>query len=150
MTKTQNAVRYERGDDGIVTLVLDDPTQSANTMNELYASSMAAAVERLVAEKDEVKGVVLTSAKATFFAGGDLKAMVKATPDDAQRLFDEIEDIKATLRTLETFGRPVVAALNGSALGGGLEIALAAHHRIAVDDGRSEFGFPEVTLGLLP
>jgi 3-hydroxyacyl-CoA dehydrogenase/enoyl-CoA hydratase/3-hydroxybutyryl-CoA epimerase len=147
---TASAVRYERGDDGIVTLVLDDPEQSANTMNERYTRGMRAAVDRLLAERDEITGVIVTSAKPTFFAGGDLDLMVQATQADAPRLFDEIEEIKAQLRALETLGKPVVAALNGTALGGGLEIALACHRRIAVDDGRSEFGLPEVTLGLLP
>ena len=145
-----SAVRYERGDDGIVTLVLDDPEQSANTMNERYTRGMRAAVDRLLAERDDITGVIVTSAKPTFFAGGDLDLMMQATDADAPRLFDEIEAIKAQLRALETLGRPVVAALNGTALGGGLEIALACHRRIAVDDGRSEFGLPEVTLGLLP
>jgi 3-hydroxyacyl-CoA dehydrogenase / enoyl-CoA hydratase / 3-hydroxybutyryl-CoA epimerase len=149
-TSEASAVRYERGDDGIVTLVLDDPGQGANTMNERYTRGMRSAVDRLVAERDDITGVVVTSAKKTFFAGGDLDLMMRATKDDASRLFEEIEEIKAQLRTLETLGRPVVAALNGSALGGGLEIALACHRRIAVDDGRSEFGVPEVTLGLLP
>ncbi|MGH3455345.1 MAG: 3-hydroxyacyl-CoA dehydrogenase NAD-binding domain-containing protein [Nocardioidaceae bacterium] len=145
-----SAVRYERGDDGIVTLVLDDPEQSANTMNERYTRGMRAAVDRLVAERDDVTGVIVTSAKSTFFAGGDLDVMMRATEADAPRLFEVIEEIKAQLRTLETLGKPVVAALNGTALGGGMEIALACHRRIAVDDGRSEFGLPEVTLGLLP
>src|SRR5699024_5588352 len=124
--------------------------QGANTMNDRYAAAMAVAVDRLVADKDEITGVIVTSAKKSFFAGGDLRKMVRSQPADAERIFAEVEGIKATLRTLETLGKPVVAALNGSALGGGLEIALATHHRIAVDDGRSEFGFPEVTLGLLP
>ncbi len=94
--------------------------------------------------------MVVTSAKKTFFAGGNLKAMMKATPEDAPTLFATSEAIKAQLRRLETLGKPVVAAINGSALGGGLEIALACHHRIAVDDPRIELGLPEVTLGLLP
>ena len=145
-----SAVRYERGDDGIVTLLLDDPEQSANTMNERYTRGMRVAVDRLLAERDEISGVIVTSAKSTFFAGGDLGLMVQATDADAPRLFDEIEEIKAQLRALETLGKPVVAALNGTALGGGLEISLACHRRIAVDDGRSEFGLPEVTLGLMP
>jgi 3-hydroxyacyl-CoA dehydrogenase / enoyl-CoA hydratase / 3-hydroxybutyryl-CoA epimerase len=145
-----SAVRYERGDDGIVTLTLDDPEQSANTMNARYTRGMRAAVDRLAAERDQITGVIVTSAKPTFFAGGDLDLLVQATEADAQRLFEEVEELKAQLRTLETIGKPVVAALNGTALGGGLEIALACHHRIAVDDGRSEFGLPEVTLGLLP
>ena len=75
--------------------------------------------------------------------------MTQAKPEDAPALFANVEGIKATLRKLETIGKPVVAAINGAALGGGLEIALATHHRIAVDGGY-EIGLPEVTLGLLP
>jgi 3-hydroxyacyl-CoA dehydrogenase/enoyl-CoA hydratase/3-hydroxybutyryl-CoA epimerase len=146
------AVRYEV-DGGIAHLILDDPNQSANTMNQAYSESMAAAVDQLVKDiandADAIKGVIISSAKKTFFAGGDLKLMTQAGPDDAERLFREVEDIKATLRTLETSGKPVVAAINGAALGGGLEIALAAHYRIAVDGGYS-IGLPEATLGLLP
>jgi len=149
-TQQQSAVRYEQAADGIVTLTLDDPTASANTMNDLYRDSMHAAVDRLVAERDRVTGVIVTSAKKTFFAGGNLKKMVQATPDDAAAVFAEVEAVKADLRRLETLGRPVVAAINGAALGGGLEIALACHHRIAYDDPRTEIGLPEVTLGLLP
>ena len=147
---TESAVKYELGDDGIVVLTLDDPTSSANTMNELYQESMAKAVERLYAEKDDILGVVVTSAKKTFFAGGNLKAMLEATPDDAQAIFEMGEGIKADLRRLEKLGKPVVAAINGAALGGGLEIALACHHRIVVDDAKIDLGLPEVTLGLLP
>jgi 3-hydroxyacyl-CoA dehydrogenase / enoyl-CoA hydratase / 3-hydroxybutyryl-CoA epimerase len=148
-TQAQSAVRYERDPDGVVTLTLDDPGASANTLNEAYKQAMAAAVDRLYAEKDEIAGVVLTSAKKTFFAGGDLKMLVQATKADAQRLFDESMAIKADLRRLETLGKPVVAAINGAALGGGLEIALACHRRVAAE-GRYEIGLPEVTLGLLP
>ncbi|HEX6149575.1 hypothetical protein, partial [Nocardioides sp.] len=71
-TETQSAVRYERDEDGIVTLTLDDPTASANTMNDLYRESMRAAVARLYDEQEQVTGVVVTSAKKTFFAGGNL------------------------------------------------------------------------------
>ena len=149
-TQTPSAVRYEQDSDGIVVLTLDDPTSSANTMNDLYVASMGAAVDRLEAEKDGITGVVVTSAKKTFFAGGDLKRMIQAGPDDAADVFAGIESIKAQLRRLETLGRPVVAAINGAALGGGLEIALACHHRIALDDPRTQLGLPEVTLGLLP
>ena len=156
MTSTQtdvSAVRYERDDDGIVTLVLDDPTASANTMSVLYKDSMLAAVQRLYDEVDSddgVTGVVVTSAKKTFFAGGDLRAMVTATKADAPGFFELCEEVKAGLRRLETFPRPVVAAINGAALGGGFEIALATNHRIAVDHPSVELGLPEATLGLLP
>ncbi len=147
MTST---IAYHRDDDGVVTLTLDDPGQSANTMNRAYAAAMTAAVDRLVAERDTVTGVIVTSAKPTFFAGGDLPEMIRATPDDAPALTALLTTIKRDLRRLETLGRPVVAAINGAALGGGLEIALACHHRIALDAPGSRLGLPEVTLGLLP
>ncbi len=149
-TETESAVRYDRDEDGIVTLTLDDPTSSANTMNELYRDSMAAAVDRLYDEQDQVTGVVVASAKQTFFAGGDLKLMSRATKDDAPQIFAMVESMKAGLRRLETFPRPVVAAINGAALGGGFEIALACNHRICVDDRSVKVGLPEATLGLLP
>ncbi|WP_422738024.1 3-hydroxyacyl-CoA dehydrogenase NAD-binding domain-containing protein [Micromonospora sp. WMMD729] len=144
-----DTIRYERAADGIVTLTLDDPDQSANTMNRAYAASMSAALDRLEAEPDLV-GVIVTSAKSTFFAGGDLPEMIKATRADAPALAELLGTIKRDLRRLETLGRPVVAAVNGSALGGGLEIALACHHRIALNAPGSRLGLPEVTLGLLP
>ncbi len=95
---TETAVRYDRGEDGIVVLTLDDPTSSANTMNDLYRESMAAALDRLEAEQDDVSGVVITSAKKTFFAGGNLKRMVEAGPDDAESVFAMAQDVKAQLR----------------------------------------------------
>jgi 3-hydroxyacyl-CoA dehydrogenase/enoyl-CoA hydratase/3-hydroxybutyryl-CoA epimerase len=149
-TTTETAVRYDRDADGIVTLTLDDPTSSANTMTELYRESMDAAVDRLYDEVADVTGVVIASAKKTFFAGGNLKAMVRATPADAGAIFEMGEGVKAGLRRLELFPRPVVAAINGAALGGGFEICLAANHRVLLDDPGAEVGLPEATLGLLP
>ncbi len=111
---------------------------------------MAEAVARLEAEIDDVKGVVIASAKKTFFAGGNLRSMVQAGPDDAEAIFTMGEAIKDSLRRLERYPRPVVAAINGAALGGGFEIALAANRRIVVDDPRAEVGLPEASLGLLP
>lgn len=146
----ENTIKWDKDADGIVTLTLDDPTGSANVMNEHYKESMHNAVERLAAEKDSITGVVITSAKKTFFAGGDLKGMMKVGPENAAESFAEVEFIKADLRKLETLGVPVVAAINGAALGGGLEIALACHHRIAADVKGVVIGLPEVTLGLLP
>ncbi|MBP21752.1 MAG: 3-hydroxyacyl-CoA dehydrogenase [Alcanivorax sp.] len=146
----QTAIRWEQDADNIVTLILDDPNQSANTMNELYGKSMAATVERLEKEKDNIAGVIITSAKKTFFAGGDLRDLLKAKKEDGQVFLDNVTEIKRQLRVLETLGKPVVAALNGTALGGGLEIALACHHRVAINDKSAQFGLPEVTLGLLP
>ncbi len=143
-------IRWEQDADGVVVLTLDDPNQGANTMNRAYAESMAATIERLQAEKDNIAGVVITSAKKTFFAGGDLNDLRAAGPEQAEEFAVGLRVMKGHLRALETLGRPVVAALNGTALGGGLEIALATHHRISVDDPKIVFGFPEVQLGLLP
>ncbi len=147
---SENMIRYERDDEGIVTLTMDDPNAGANTMNDTYKAAMGETVDRLEAEREDITGVVLTSAKKTFFAGGNLTDLQSATPEQADEFFAGIESIKSQLRRLEQLGRPVVAAINGAALGGGLELALATHHRIAVDDDKVKLGLPEVTLGLLP
>lgn len=144
------AIRYEKGQDQIVVLTLDMPGQSANTMNAVYREAMAATVARLQAEKDGIAGVVVTSAKKTFFAGGDLNELIKVDKAHAKEFSDSVRVLKAQLRSLETLGKPVVAAINGAALGGGWEICLACHYRVALDDQSLQLGLPEVTLGLLP
>ncbi|MGH3550892.1 MAG: 3-hydroxyacyl-CoA dehydrogenase NAD-binding domain-containing protein [Pseudonocardiaceae bacterium] len=134
----------------IVTLTLDDPGRSANTMNDSYVASMGQTLDRLEAERDSITGVILTSAKKTFFAGADLNELRNITPETAREFAAHITLVKGQLRRLEKLGKPVVAAINGAALGGGLEIALACHHRIALDTPGTKIGFPEVTLGILP
>ncbi|WP_206793429.1 3-hydroxyacyl-CoA dehydrogenase NAD-binding domain-containing protein [Amycolatopsis sp. MtRt-6] len=143
-------IRWEQDSDGIVTLTLDDPNQSANTMNADFRESLGVTVDRLEAEKDSITGVVITSAKKTFFAGGDLNDLIQAKPEHAVELTEGSTLMKGQMRRIEQLGKPVVAAINGAALGGGLEIALATHHRIAADSHGSQIGLPEVTLGLLP
>jgi 3-hydroxyacyl-CoA dehydrogenase/enoyl-CoA hydratase/3-hydroxybutyryl-CoA epimerase len=145
-----NTIRWEQDDEGIVVLTLDDPTQNANTMNEAFLNSFKDTIERLEAAKDDIKGVVVTSGKDMFFAGADLKDLRRARPEDAKQIGEMVRTIKQLERRLETLGKPVVAAINGPALGGGLEICLACHHRIVVDDPKAVVGFPEVQLGLLP
>ena len=145
----ENTIQWDKDADGIVTLTLDDPTGSANVMNEHYIESMGKAVDRLVAEKDSITGVVITSAKKTFFAGGDLKGMIQAGPRTPASSSAWSRGSRRPAHAGD-FGKPVVAAINGAALGGGLEIALACHHRIAADVKGLVVGFPEVTLGLLP
>ncbi|MQS09411.1 3-hydroxyacyl-CoA dehydrogenase NAD-binding domain-containing protein [Streptomyces alkaliphilus] len=148
-------IRWERDPDdgsgpGVVTLVLDDPARATNTMNPRFTAAFTAAVDRLEAERDTITGVIVTSGKSTFFAGGDLRRLVEIGPDRAEEVFDGAMAIKRAMRRLETLGRPVVAAMNGSALGGGYEIALACHHRLLLDTPGCRVGLPEVTLGLLP
>jgi 3-hydroxyacyl-CoA dehydrogenase/enoyl-CoA hydratase/3-hydroxybutyryl-CoA epimerase len=150
MSDLPNTIRWEQDDDGIVLLTLDDPSQNANTMNEAFINSFKETVDRLESEKDNIKGVVVTSGKSMFFAGADLRDLRRARPEDADQIGEMVREIKALERRLETLGRPVVAAINGPALGGGLEICLACHHRVVVDDPKAVVGFPEVQLGLLP
>ncbi|WP_067865884.1 3-hydroxyacyl-CoA dehydrogenase NAD-binding domain-containing protein [Nocardia shimofusensis] len=147
---TTDTITWEQTESGVVVLTFDDPTQSVNTMTAAWSASFAAALDRLAGLGSELTGVILTSAKKTFFAGGDLGDLLATTPEQAGELTAFANGAKAMLRKLETLGVPVVAALGGSALGGGLEIALACHHRIAVDAPAIRIGLPEVTLGLLP
>lgn len=149
---SDNMFKWEIDADGILTLTMDDPNQPVNTMNDTFFSDFPATIAKVKesVESGEVKGVVIASAKSTWFAGGDIKSMINAGPADAEPLTKQLDEMKDNMRTLETLGVPVVAAMNGAALGGGLEIALATHHRIATDAKGAKFGLPEVTLGLLP
>lgn len=144
-----SAIKYQKDQDNIVTLTLDSSGQSANTINGEFRDSLKDVATQLKAETD-LAGVIITSAKKTFFAGGDLNEIIQVTPEHANMFFEQIQELKKHMRTIETLGKPVVAALNGTALGGGWEIALATHHRIALNDPKTKFGLPEVTLGLLP
>ncbi len=147
---SESTIRYERDNDGIVTLTLDDPNQSANTMNAAFVESLVATVDRLEAEKDDIKGVIIVSAKKTFFAGGDLNDLIQAKPENTPEILEGGRVIKGALRRLETLGKPVVSCVNGAALGGGLEICLSTHRIIVVDSPKIQLGLPEVSLGLLP
>jgi 3-hydroxyacyl-CoA dehydrogenase/enoyl-CoA hydratase/3-hydroxybutyryl-CoA epimerase len=139
---------YEKDADNIVTITMDMQGRSANVINEEFGKLWLEMIDPLEKEKNEIAGVILTSAKSTFFAGADIDNLYKQT--DAKLIFDMCEGLKHQLRRLETLGKPVVAALNGAALGGGLEIALACHYRIALNNPKAQFGLPEVGLGLLP
>ena len=144
-----SAIQFEKNADGIVILTMDSPNQSANTMNADFQKALTETVEKFKAESG-ITGVIFRSAKKTFFAGGDLDDLIQARPEDAKEFMAIVELMKKELRYIETLGVPVVAALNGTALGGGWEIALGCHARIALNDPKSKFGLPEVTLGLLP
>ena len=145
-----NTLRYELGDDGILTITFDAPDAAVNTMTAAWQRDLAAAAAQAVADKARIRGVLLASAKPTFFAGAALKGVLSLEARDAAAGFAEIQALTASYRTLETLGRPVVALLAGSALGGGWEVALIGHARFALDDEKIRFGMPEVTLGLIP
>jgi 3-hydroxyacyl-CoA dehydrogenase/enoyl-CoA hydratase/3-hydroxybutyryl-CoA epimerase len=141
-----DAVNLQLGDDGILVATMDLPGRPMNVVGDVLMEGLAAAVEKLA--DPAVKGLVLTSGKADFCAGGDLDRMSKwTTPEEP---FEGSMSMKRVLRQMELQGKPVVAAINGHALGGGLEIALACHARFAIDDPRLKIGQPEVKLGLLP
>ena len=145
-----SAIRYELGSDQILTLTIDMPGQSANTMNAAFRDALSETAAKVKEDLDNIRGIIIASAKKTFFAGGDLKELHKVTREDAGTFEDMVNGLKSHMRFLETTGKPVVAAINGSALGGGLEIALACHYRVAINDDSIQLGLPEVTLGLLP
>ncbi len=144
--------------DGIALLTWDMPGRS---MNVLSTSSMGDIREwvKTVAEDDNVKGAVLTSGKPAFCAGADLDQMEssasgegapKSEEDRVRGLYEANLRFNMLLRTLETCGKPIIAAINGTALGGGLEVTLACHHRIASDNPKTQIGLPEAKVGLLP
>lgn len=140
---------YEKDADGIVTITMD-MDGPVNAMNEQYRQAMAEVPAKLEQE-DGLTGVVFASAKSTFFAGGDLKELSSVPKGEEEPQFRMIEDkVKLPLRRLEKLEVPVVAAINGAALGGGLEICLACNHRVAWNSRKVIVGLPEVTLGLLP
>ena len=134
-------------DDGIAIATMDSPGRSMNVLNDELAQPLAALVERLETDAS-IKGLILRSGKKDFLAGADIDRLRALS--SAQEAFDESMRLKKALRRLELCGKPVVAAINGKCLGGGLEIALACHHRIVLDDGTARLGLPEVKLGLLP
>ncbi len=142
-----DALQVTVGADGVAVAVMDLPGRSMNVLNDALAEPLAELIER-VATDETIRGLVLTSGKKDFLAGADVDRLRALA--SAQEAFDESMRFKAALRRMERSGKPVVAAIHGKCLGGGLEIALACHHRIVLDDGRARLGLPEVKLGLLP
>ena len=148
-------IRLEKDADGIVELIFDQEGKAVNVMGDEYAQAMPKALDELEAQKDEITGVYIRSGKpGQFFAGGDISLMLEMdlNPDEAERkrMFEGILQAKAPLRRLEALGVPIAVGINGAALGGGFEIALACHHRIALDDSSVQVGLPEAMLGLMP
>ncbi|ABF12370.1 3-hydroxyacyl-CoA dehydrogenase NAD-binding domain-containing protein [Cupriavidus metallidurans] len=145
-----SSIQYQKDQDGIVTLTVDMPGQSANTMNQAFRTDFSAVASQLESEQDGITGVILTSGKKTFFAGGDLNGLLAVTPEQKEELFKRATELKAAMRRIELLGKPVVAAINGSALGGGFELCLACHARFSLASPQIALGLPEVNLGLLP
>ncbi len=141
------AFKYEKDQNNIVTLTMDRNGKSTNIINEDFTLSLIKNMERIESELN-IQGVILTSAKKTFLAGADLQILYEQI--DPKTCFDIVETAKNIMRRFELINKPVVAAINGTAIGGGMELALCCNYRIVIDNPKAIFGFPEVNLGILP
>ncbi len=147
--------------DGIAMVTWDMPGRSMNVIDLAVMAELSAIVEA-VASDAAIKGAVITSGKDTFCGGADLAMLetlsrtfaelVKSAGEEAAnaRLFEQSRKFSLLARRIETCGKPWVAALNGTAMGGGFELALACHHRIAADNDKTRLGLPEIKVGLFP
>lgn len=145
-------IKYELDGD-VAVLTLDLPGRSMNVITEDMTKELAVLVAKVAADP-AIKGAVITSAKPAFMAGADLSmvsAMGKlARTATVKQVYDKAFELNAIYRRMETCGKPFAAAINGLAMGGGLEMCLACHYRVVADDPKIQLGLPEVKVGLLP
>jgi len=146
--------KWDQDSDGIVTLTWDMPGRSMNVVSTVAIKELGQAVEKIAGDAS-IKGAIITSGKDSgFCAGADLDEMASVagneTPENARTIQAMMDNWHTTLRKMETCGKPMVAAINGLALGGGFEITLACHYRIVADNPKITLGLPEARLGLLP
>ena len=134
--------------DGIGTLVINQTEESTNLFSEAFIIQYIEVAQQAIADEN-VKGVIVTSGKPIFMAGADLRALLEDITDK-KAFTDSVINLHTGLRSIETGGKPFVAAINGTALGGGLELCLACHHRIALNSTKIKIGFPEIKVGLFP
>jgi len=150
-------ITTEIDSDGIALLTIDVPDQSMNVITPDFLSDLAEAIARIGSD-EAIKGAVIASGKASgFMAGMDLKylsAMLhEANAEDGPNLgalFEKVFSLNDLLRKLETCGKPVASAIEGIAMGGGLELALACHHRVLTSNPKVTIGLPEILIGLFP
>jgi len=153
--------RLATDSDSIAIVTWDMPERSMNVIDMAVMDDLQAIVDRISSD-DAIKGAIIASGKESFSGGADLK-MLESLNDPSEmekvrkgdeaavrRLFDQTSRLGRIYRQLETCGKPLVAALNGTALGGAFELALACHHRVVADDDRIKLGLPEVRVGLMP
>ncbi|MGD8385382.1 MAG: 3-hydroxyacyl-CoA dehydrogenase NAD-binding domain-containing protein [Lysobacterales bacterium] len=146
-----NTIQYTLDDDGIATLLIDLQGSKMNILNQQVLADLSACIDKVTAD-DEVKGAIVASAKPTFVVGADLMELVTAYDRGmtAQQGYAWSQSLTRLLRRMETCGKPFAAAINGLALGGGLELCLACHYRVLTDDAAARLGLPEVGIGLIP
>ena len=137
----------ERDTDGIVTVSIDQSKRKMNVIDDTFNDAFAVLADAFISD-DTATGLILTSGKDSFIVGADIDQIL--TIETHEQAFALVESLKASLRKLEKGGKPVVAAMTGTALGGGLEVALGCHYRLVIDSAKIKLGLPEVKLGLLP
>lgn len=144
-------IKYHLDDDGVVVLTIDIPDRSMNVLTPEFMADLDRVIDMITGD-DAVKGAIITSGKSSFIAGADLKELVGVFDRglDDHEIYEFAGKYSALYRKLETCGKPFVAAINGTALGGGLELALACHYRVVLDNPKAAIGQPEVKVGLLP
>ncbi|NQZ91972.1 MAG: enoyl-CoA hydratase/isomerase family protein [Moritella sp.] len=142
-----SSIRLEQDDAGIVHLIFDKPASKVNLLDRRFIDDYVTTVNKL--KQMTFTGVILRSAKTSFFAGGDITELSHSAEQGIEESFQLLSSLKDAMRWLETCGKPVVACINGAALGSGWELALACHYRIALVK-NVLLGLPEVTLGLIP
>lgn len=140
-------INYTTDSDGIAILSFDKSNSSVNVIDTEFLSALEQNISAAIADTT-VKGIIVTSAKKDFVLGADLRMIMGV--NDPKEVMAITYRLQGVLRKMETGGKPVVAAINGTALGGGYEICLASHYRVAVNDSKIQIGLPEVLLGLLP
>lgn len=143
-------IHYRKDTNNIVTLIFDMKGRHSNVINHEIGEELMPVIKHLQEEKKKgvLRGIIITSAKRTFLAGGDLQYLYDNA--NSKDIFEHVQLFKKFFRDLESPGVPVVAAINGTALGAGFELALACHHRIVIDRPKIKVGLPEITLGLMP
>jgi 3-hydroxyacyl-CoA dehydrogenase/enoyl-CoA hydratase/3-hydroxybutyryl-CoA epimerase len=137
--------------DGIAVLTVDVKDKPMNVITPEFMDDIAEAADQISTD-DKIKGAVVTSGKDSYMAGADLKDLVEKFDErtDAAEVYSWCRRLQQAYRKLETCGKPVAAAINGTALGGGLELALACHYRVVGNHHKTRLGQPEVQIGLMP
>lgn len=145
-------IKYELDGD-VAVLAIDLPGRSMNVLTAQMIAELESLVDKIAADAN-IKGAVITSAKSAFMAGADLAMMSEmgqmAKTAPVAKLYERVFQLSRVLRKMETCGKPFAAAINGLALGGGLEVCLACHYRVVADDPKIQLGLPEVKVGLMP
>ena len=150
-------ISYEIDNDGVAVVTWDLKDRSMNVLNFNSLGEYGETIKKLISD-DSVKGIVLASAKEAFIAGADLTSSEVFGFDQkdadkiktAEKIYNGTMEMQNLFRSMETAGKPFVAAINGHALGGGFEICLACHYRVAIDDDKIQIGQPEAKVGLIP